>query len=230
MPAFCGHPLAYHDQVNPDLLDAIPAAATRILEVGCGTGALGQALKARTPQAHCTGLELNPEAAMVARQRLDRVVEGDAEDDSVLAQIDGGSFDAVVFGDVLEHLIDPARLLTRLHRVTRADAVVIACIPNVQHWSVLTALLGGHWDYTDGGILDRTHLRFFTLDSGLDLFMRAGWQPADVRGRIFDREDGMRFADTLRPAVQAMGIDPDGFAEGVLPLQYIILAEKIPAT
>ena len=223
------HPLAYHDQVNPDLLDAIPTAATRILEVGCGTGALGQALKARTPQAHCTGLELSPQAAAVARGRLDRVVEGNAEDDSVLAQLDGGAFDAVVFGDVLEHLVDPSRVLTRLHGVTRADAVVIACVPNVQHWSVLKALMEGRWDYTDGGIMDHTHLRFFTLDSGLDLFTRAGWQPVDVRGRIFDREAGTRFAETMRPAVQAMGIDPDGFAQGVLPLQYIICAEKIPS-
>ena len=93
------------------------------------------------------------------------------------------SVDCLVFGDVLEHLVDPWAALTRLSRLVREGGQVLACIPNVQHYSVIVNLLRGKWDYQDEGLLDRTHLRFFTLSGIQDLFAKAGLRVFDIQPR-----------------------------------------------
>ena len=151
----------------------MPESARRVLDIGCGAGRLGEAIKQRQ-QASVCGIELDARAAEAARQRLDHVWAGDVERLDI--QIAPGSFDAIVCADVLEHLREPGRLLEQAREWLTPDGRLIASIPNVRHHSVVRSLLQGNWTYESAGLLDRTHLRFFTRREIEKLFHRAGSQ------------------------------------------------------
>jgi methionine biosynthesis protein MetW len=152
----------YFEFDRPELRALVPEEARRVLDVGCGAGALGAALREERG-IEVVGLELSADAAVRARERLDAVVEADLDDLEELP-FERGSFDAMVFGDVLEHLHDPHRLLRVLRPWLADDGVIVASIPNVGHWSVVLPLLAqDRWPYADSGLLDRTHVHFFTL-------------------------------------------------------------------
>jgi SAM-dependent methyltransferase len=162
-------PHFYYDQSRPEVAELVPAQCHRVLEVGCAAGQLGRLLKACGH--HVTGVELVPEVAEAAREHLDHVVTADAETDGFPFAPD--SFDCIVFADVLEHLIDPWRVLREAVEVLSPVGCVIASIPNVQNIDVLWRLLRGRWDYRERGITDFGHLRFFTLRTIRGLFEQA---------------------------------------------------------
>ena len=161
---------AYYFQARPEVADLVPASCRNVLEVGCGAGELGRLLKQRGHTV--AGVELVPEAAEAARRHLDQVVTADVETDGL--PFPSGSFDAVIFADVLEHFIDPWRVLGEAAEWLSPNGCMIASIPNVQNIAVIWRLLRGRWDYRERGILDRGHLRFFTLHGICDLFEQAG--------------------------------------------------------
>jgi SAM-dependent methyltransferase len=163
-------PADYYDQARPDVAALVPPTCRRVLEVGCAGGELGRLLRERGH--HITGMELVPEMAERARDWLDRVVTADVETDGF--PFPPASFDALIFADVLEHLVDPWRVLRESVEVLANGGVVVASIPNVQNVDVLRRLLRGRWDYRARGILDFGHLRFFTLHSIRALFAQAG--------------------------------------------------------
>jgi 2-polyprenyl-3-methyl-5-hydroxy-6-metoxy-1,4-benzoquinol methylase len=156
---------------RPDLEILVPAGARSVLDVGCGTGSLGAALK-RRGVARVVGIETTPEAAEIARGRLDEVVVGDVE--AVELPFGDGEFDTIVYGDVLEHLVDPWSLLRAHRRLLAADGRVVVSTPNVAHWRVVLALLRGRWRYTAGGVMDVTHLRWFTRETLEEMLAQAG--------------------------------------------------------
>lgn len=172
-----GHSLQYFDCLRTDLLARVRPTARRILDIGCGTGRLGASLKARQP-AHVTGIELNAHAASCARQRLDTVIAGDIE--RIVGTFAHAAFDCVICGDVLEHLKRPDLLLRKLHDIVEPRGQLLASIPNVRNTSVLTGLLEGNWTYEHAGLLDDTHLRFFTRLDIERLFYRAGYTVRDI--------------------------------------------------
>ena len=153
----------YFEHTRPELRALVPPTARRVLDVGCGAGGVGAALKAER-DVEVVGLEGFPDAAEQARARLD---EAHCVDLDALPELPypHGHFDAMVFGDVLEHLRDPFELLRRLKPLLKSDGVIVCSIPNVKHWSVLFPLLvHDRWEYQDAGLLDRTHVHFFTLE------------------------------------------------------------------
>lgn len=220
---------SYYDNVNPELLNMIPLNIGTVLEVGCGAGALGRDYKLRNQLCRYIGVELFVDAANIAKQHLDMVICDDVEKIDLHTELSSvGKIDCLVYGDVLEHLRDPWRVL-REHVVLLRDAAqVVACIPNVQHWSIMAGLLTGQWQYIDSGILDRTHLRFFTLDGIIELFAQAGLTMCEVVPRIFEHPEKDRVQSVLSDAAYRMGVqDLPTNQIKMSALQYVVRAKKM---
>jgi 2-polyprenyl-3-methyl-5-hydroxy-6-metoxy-1,4-benzoquinol methylase len=177
-------PPEYYGRPRREMIGQVPPDARRILDVGCATGAFAAGLKAawseRGAPLEIWGVELDPAAADRA-EVLDRVVTGDAV--AVAADLPAGHFDVVVLNDILEHLVAPEDLLAALRPLLVPGGCVVASLPNVRHFPHLWDLVvRGRWEYTDEGILDRTHLRFFTRASMVALFVAGGFTVESVTG------------------------------------------------
>lgn len=158
---------SYFGELRPEIIQMVPVDAKSILDVGCGYGVLGQALKNREARYVC-GIDLSSQAVNEARKVLDVVVKGDVE--TMVLPFDHGQFDCIICADVLEHLIEPWTVLSMLKQYLSPGGCIVASIPNVGFHRVVRGLVKGHWNYTGSGVLDKTHLRFFTLESIIKLF------------------------------------------------------------
>jgi 2-polyprenyl-3-methyl-5-hydroxy-6-metoxy-1,4-benzoquinol methylase len=145
-----------------------------VLECGCSNGFLSRLIAAHGGP-RVVGIEREREAAGEARAHCDRVLELDLNGDDWPEQV-GERFDLVTFGDVLEHLVDPVRTLRQASGLLDAGGRVLVSLPNVVHWTVRAKVLLGRFDYQAGGILDVTHLRFFTRDSAAAMIRQAGYE------------------------------------------------------
>jgi len=169
----------YFGWERPEMVRFVPAA-THILEVGCGRGGFAATLKAQR-QLHITAIEPFEAAVAEAKQHVDWLIHADVE--RGMAQLLDGSFDCIIFNDVLEHLVDPWAVLTDARRLLRPSGAVVASIPNMRHMPVLKDLvLKGEWRYRDEGVMDRTHLRFFTKVSIRELFTVSGYTVQQIEG------------------------------------------------
>jgi 2-polyprenyl-3-methyl-5-hydroxy-6-metoxy-1,4-benzoquinol methylase len=169
---FMSTPDNYYTHARTDLLPFLePIAGKTVLDVGCGAGELGKRLKELGCGA-VYGVEYAEEPAQKASQHYDKVFMTPIE------QVDltpfTGFFDYVICADVIEHLADPWDVLSKLRATLKDTGAVVASIPNVRHRFVIADLLKGSFDYRGAGILDKTHLRFFTFDSIVHLFKECG--------------------------------------------------------
>jgi 2-polyprenyl-3-methyl-5-hydroxy-6-metoxy-1,4-benzoquinol methylase len=155
---------------RPDIEKLVPSEAKYVLDVGCSTGILGAAIKAKTG-AKVFGIELSEEMANEAIGRIEKIFVGDAAEVLLEGKLEGYRFDAVIFADVLEHLINPWEILRTAATHLSPGGVIIASIPNVRHIdTIYNLVLRGYWPYRERGIHDRTHLRFFTKKNIIELF------------------------------------------------------------
>ena len=213
--------------VNEDLLAIVPSQADRFVEVGCSGGGMASAVRNRNPRAVYTGIELDADFAEVARQYCTSVIVGNIEQmsDAVFESLFPS--DCWIFGDVLEHLYDPWAVLRRIRERLSPEASIVACIPNAQHWSVQARLNYGGFRYEDRGLMDRTHIRWFTRITIDELFGDCGYTIVDGRGRIMDEPHREAALTGIRAFAQAIGADMDLAASDATPLQYVVRAVPV---
>ena len=165
---------SYFAMARHDYVAALPDDAdASILEIGCSNGATGALALARGKCRRYCGVELFPESAAAARERLTEVVEGDVE--QLELPWPAASFDGLILSEVLEHLRDPWAVLARLRPLLRPGALVLASTPNVAHREIIAMLIRGRWELRSYGPLDSTHLRWFTPASLRRAFEDAGY-------------------------------------------------------
>lgn len=155
-------------------MDYAGGKPVNILEIGCGMGATLGYIKNTYPSAEVYGIELENNIAMMARHYVPTVICGNIE--NLELPYKEGFFDYIIMADVLEHLINPQDVLVKIHRYLKPSGTVLASIPNMMHYSVILDLLKGNFTYQDRGILDRTHMRFFTLNEIKRMFMQCGYR------------------------------------------------------
>jgi SAM-dependent methyltransferase len=203
----------------------------RVLDLGCGSGRVAAGLRERGNVV--VGVDAAPEPGTAAR--LDKLVVADLDAGLPPEAAAEGPFDTVIAADVLEHLRAPDRLLRELHGVCTADAVLIASVPNIGHWYPRVRIGLGRFDYDHRGILDATHMRFFTWRSFARLAYRAGWR-AERRSatglplEILDRDTE---AGVTRSAVGKTIRLADRSARAAWPslfaYQYVAVLSRDPA-
>lgn len=181
--------------VNPAVAALIPPGATRVLDLGCGDGSFGKWLKS-SGVTSVTGVTVQGTEAEMARRVLDEVIEADLDR---WEPTEERGFDGVVASHVLEHLSDPDRLLRVVRTCVKPGGWLVAALPNVLFWRQRLAFLSGRFRYTQGGIMDSTHLRFFDWTTAHALLAGNGWQPeyAAADGGL----PGSRWTGPFRPGL-----------------------------
>lgn len=202
----------YFDRDFKPIIKLIPEAARKILDVGCGKGVLGKALKEKGFKEIC-GIELDPYLAAEAQKHMDSVIIGDIEDMVIPAGI--GKFDCIVLADILEHLKDPWTALNKLKGLLSDEGVIIASIPNIRHYRIIKDIIIGRWFYREDGILDGSHLRFFGLKGIKHLFSTASLDITKMK-RLRKAEGVVRFLNWLFR----------NRLEDMITFQYLIVAKK----
>jgi len=215
-----------HTLHNEDLLAIIPKGCKRVVEVGCSNGVLAKAYLEQNPDCEYLGIEISEEYATLAREHI-RVRVGDIETFTEEDFRQFGKVDCWVFGDVLEHLIDPWEVLAKLARASDLETRIALCIPNMQHWTVLRALISGDLFYQRTGLLDVTHLRWFTGKTLVASLEHTGWTVLQGKARLFqepgpERED---FIAKLGVFAGAVGMDKESVMNHALVYQFVVLAK-----
>ena len=173
-------PAAYFGTPRYDLIAMLSGSGLRVLEIGCGAGATGAALLQTGKAAWVSGCEMLSEQAEMAAAVLNEVVVGDIGEMTLPWPPE--SFDCIIAGDVLEHLVDPWQVLTRIRRLLRQDGLLLVSLPNVRNWHVVYQLLiKDEWRYQVMGVMDKTHLRFFTRRSAERMLADCGYELLDVQ-------------------------------------------------
>jgi SAM-dependent methyltransferase len=200
------------------LLRAVPATALRLLEVGCADGTLGAALKRLDPRRQVFGIEREPAAARRAAQRLDQVFTLDIEHEE--APIQPGSLDCILYSDVLEQVEDAEAVLRRQRRLLGPGGLALCSVANVQHHSILTALLQGDFPCTTAGVLDATHLPLFTYSTVIKLLLDAGYAPSFVEDIVVPAPAGL--LGLLEPVLRQLGLHAGRTQRYLNAYQYVI--------
>jgi SAM-dependent methyltransferase len=170
----------YHQNPRVEIASFVNEPPGVVLDVGCGGGAAGRLIKRKFPGTRVIGIELNPRAAAYAKQFLDDVICASIDDVDLGANVGDVTIDTVLLLDVLEHLYDPWRALTRIRGWLQAGTRVLASVPNIRNLASLDDLAAGKWEYGPWGVLDITHVRFFTRSTLRRLFEETGYSIAHM--------------------------------------------------
>jgi SAM-dependent methyltransferase len=186
------------------LLRAVPAAAQRILHVGCGNGELGAALKAQDSNRKVFGLESQAPAAVQARRHLDQVFQTDA---AAELPLEPGSLDCILYGGVLAHLADPRAALRRQRHLLRPGGSILCYVPNTQHHTLFTALCTGDFPVAPGQPPEAVPRQFFTRSSIFKLLLDCGYSPALLE--IVTRPCSTEWWEAVQPLLRHLRLDPE---------------------
>ncbi|WP_407406541.1 class I SAM-dependent methyltransferase [Peribacillus sp.] len=217
----------YYQGVNNTLLGMVPSNVKQVLEIGCAEGNLGAAIKAETG-AFVAGIELFPSAAEIATGKLDEVIVENIEMvDPVNLPLSRKPFDAIIFGDVLEHLINPDQALKKVKPLLSDTGCVLASIPNVGHITIIESLLAGAWTYTDAGLLDKTHYRFFTRREIVKLFESNGYAVENLTIIPYSNPRYNQMIEALEAVNRSFQMNNEHFKTEAAAYQYVIKARPV---
>lgn len=170
----------YYSGDRREILEYVPAGVKKTLEFGCGRGDFSLLLKNQF-KAEAWAVEIHKESAEIASGKLDRVICQDAI--AALEELPEAYFDAIIFLDILEHLVDPYSLLDGCKRKLSSHGVIIASIPNIRYYSAFkNYVFHGKWEYKQHGIMDIGHLRFFTFSSIRQMFEKMNYSINTLKG------------------------------------------------
>ncbi len=221
----------YYEGVNVDVLSMLPKEARTVVEIGCGAGRLTEVYRAINPTVRYLGVEISTEAAQQAATQMDDMIIGNIEDTDVFSELEdilgGSEIDVLVFSDVLEHLLNPWDILAKFRQIMSPDGYCVACIPNISNWTILAGLIHGEWNYADYGLLDKTHLRFFTKKTMIELFEQAGWQIEAFTPRIFAPRETEQAMSVFTSLASPFGLTPEQVSENLTVFQWVIRARCV---
>lgn len=199
---------------RPECLAMIQRTPSAALDIGCGSGGVGHALRERYPHCELWGCELDANAAGMAREHFDHVVEQNIEEVDFAALGLSRPFDLVCLFDVLEHLVNPWELLRALLSRITPDAHLIVSLPNASNLLLLHDALRGYWPYRNWGLLDFTHLRFFTDFDARKMFYQTGYRVVEHRknfcskgAEIYQSHQNGSYPTVLRIGAMTLKID-----------------------
>ena len=185
----------YYAQSRKEMLPYMPVQVTRLLDLGCNKGAFGFLIKSIFG-SEVWGIELDADFAEVATKQIDKVIVGDLN--AIIPDLPDHYFDCISCNDILEHLVDPYSVLTLLKSKLAPEGVIVCSLPNVRYWDNLkNLLLHKQWKYMDHGILDRTHLRFFTELSMRDMFESLDFDIVRIGGINPTQSDNLKVFNFL---------------------------------
>jgi len=211
----------YYGHERPEVIALVPKDAKYVVDVGCGAGGLGRALKRERPHVEVRGIEIVAEQAERAKKVLDDVRVIGAEKG---LPSDWPRPDCVIFADVLEHLVDPWAVLRQWRETLAEGGTVVVSLPNVGHREVLGGVLRGRWDYQDAGILDRTHLRFFTRATAIELLESTGFRVVRFERALDARGHSLRkLTKGWLPRTEARPM-PANFVADLHTVQFLLVA------
>lgn len=216
----------YHANPRVEIMSFLNEPPGTVLDIGCGAGATGELIKKKFPGTRVIGIEINANAAQHARKLLDVVITAGIDQVDLSRDAPGERISTVLLLDVLEHLYDPWRALQRIHRWLDAGTRVVASVPNIRNLQTLSDLAGGHFEYAANGVLDITHVRFFTRATLRDLFLQTGYsverlepltQPALIDHVIVQRQPGRLVTRTI-----SVGYRSFEDLEDLYAVQYVV--------
>lgn len=212
---------------NVDVLNLMRPDFNMVVEVGSSSGVLARAYRDINPNCQYVGIEIDPDYAEASKAHCIEVLTGNVEHlpDSVFERL--GEAQCWVFADALEHLYDPWALLRRIRRHAKGPLEIISCIPNAQHWGLQGAMNGGKFFYQDSGLLDRTHIRWFTRLTIFDLYQSTGFQVVALNARMFNMPSPEMVA-AIRAMAVASGNDPEQAEKDAVVFQYVARAIALP--
>jgi 2-polyprenyl-3-methyl-5-hydroxy-6-metoxy-1,4-benzoquinol methylase len=168
-------PTSYFNGARVDFVNLLPPdSKAKVLEIGCGFGVTGALALSEKRCGEYIGIEISDKAAAEAKKLLSRVIKGNVE--TMDLPFPDGNFDAAILSEVLEHLVDPWKVVLRISPLIRSGGLVMASSPNISHYRVVLRLLRGDWSLANSGVMDRTHLRWFTPESFKQMFEAAGFR------------------------------------------------------
>ena len=221
---------AYHTNPRVEIMSFLADPPGTVLDVGCGGGATGSLVKEKFPGTRVIGVEINAAAADHAQSILDRVICASIDDIDAEKEFAGETIATVLLLDVLEHLYDPWRALQRINGWLAPGTRVVASVPNIRNLQTMSDLAGGRFDYAPNGVLDITHVRFFTRSSLRDLFEQTGFvvdrlepltQPELIDQIVVHRQPGRLVTRTM-----SVGYGSFEELEDLYALQYVVDARS----
>lgn len=211
------------DIVNNDVLQTMRPNYGTVVEIGSSSGALAKAYCELSPHCHYIGVEIDDAYVTASRHHCAEVFCCNIEqaEDELFSTLNEA--DCWIFADVLEHLYDPWLLLGKIRERSSKPVDIIASIPNLQNWALQRCINSGQFYYMDSGLLDRTHIRWFTRATITSMFENAGFRIEVLSPRVLHMPDTQILA-AIRQLALACGNNPDSAVQDAIPFQYIVRA------